>query len=106
PEVAIHLNLSPDHLDRHGNLESYGRAKLAIFRNQVPGDVAVLNADDAETGRLNPPGEASLLRFSAAGLPDVEITLAGDEIRVDGKTPIETSELQVLGSHNVANAMA
>ena len=48
PEVAIHLNLAPDHLDRHGDFESYGQAKLRIFRNQVAGDVAVLNADDTE----------------------------------------------------------
>ena len=106
PEVAIHLNLSPDHLDRHGDFESYGQAKLAIFRNQVTGDVAVLNADDPAIGQIDPPGEASLVRFSAAGGPDVEITLIEDEIRVDGESLIGTRELRVLGNHNVANAMA
>ena len=42
PHVAVLLNLTPDHLDRHGSFEAYGRAKLRIFENQAAGDTAVV----------------------------------------------------------------
>ena len=46
PQVAVFLNLSPDHLDRHASFEEYGQAKARIFRNQTANDWAVVNADD------------------------------------------------------------
>jgi UDP-N-acetylmuramoylalanine--D-glutamate ligase len=46
PHVAVWLNLSPDHLDRHPSLEAYVAAKARLFANQGPGDWAVVNADD------------------------------------------------------------
>jgi UDP-N-acetylmuramoylalanine--D-glutamate ligase len=46
PHVAVWLNLSPDHLDRHPSLGAYVAAKARIFTNQEPGDWAVVNADD------------------------------------------------------------
>ncbi len=107
PEVAVFLNLAPDHLDRHGDLENYAEAKLAIFRNQVKGDVAVLNAGDPWVAAIDPAGEAAVVRIHAADDGDnVELTLSGDTIQVDGVDLLEVSELQVLGRHNVANAMA
>src|SRR5690606_2874408 len=45
PECAILLNLSPDHLDRHGSFDRYRDAKLRIFENQGPSDLAILNGD-------------------------------------------------------------
>ena len=48
PEAAVLLNVAPDHLDRHGTLEAYLRAKLRMFANQGPGDVAVAPADLAQ----------------------------------------------------------
>ena len=46
PDVAVLLNLSPDHLDRHGDMEGYANAKRRIFRNQGVGDTAVIGVDD------------------------------------------------------------
>jgi UDP-N-acetylmuramoylalanine--D-glutamate ligase len=46
PRVACWLNLTPDHLDRHGHLEGYRKAKLRIFREQQAEDVAVIGVDD------------------------------------------------------------
>ncbi|HYN09519.1 MAG TPA: UDP-N-acetylmuramoyl-L-alanine--D-glutamate ligase [Vicinamibacterales bacterium] len=46
PWIAVLLNLAHDHLDRHGSLEAYGRAKARVFMNQTPADWAVVNADD------------------------------------------------------------
>lgn len=107
PEVAVHLNLAPDHLDRHGDFESYAEAKLAIFRNQTEGDVAVLNAGDPELARIDPPGDAAVVRFhSTEGETGYELTLRDGVIRVDGEALLDVSELQILGNHNIANAMA
>ena len=52
PEVAVVLNITPDHLDRHGSMEAYIAAKQRIFENQRAGDRAVLNADDPYCVRL------------------------------------------------------
>lgn len=49
PDVAVHLNVSPDHLDRHGDLAGYVRAKLHLFDHAAPGAVAVIVADDADS---------------------------------------------------------
>ena len=46
PQVAVLLNLTPDHLDRYHSMEEYGQAKAALLAAQLPGDVAVLNRDD------------------------------------------------------------
>ena len=54
PHVAVMLNLSPNHLDRHPNLEAYAQAKRQIFRNQGGQDYAVLNADDPWVAGLQP----------------------------------------------------
>ena len=56
PHVAVMLNLSPNHLDRHPNLEAYAQAKRQIFRNQRGQDYAVLNADDPWVAGLQADG--------------------------------------------------
>ncbi|HNC06654.1 MAG TPA: UDP-N-acetylmuramoyl-L-alanine--D-glutamate ligase [Solirubrobacterales bacterium] len=104
PEVAVFLNLGPDHLDRHGDMGSYLEAKLRIFANQVEGDVAVLNADDPQVAVSETT--AAKIRFSTAGAEGAELTLDGETILVDGEPLIEVSEMQIIGRHNVANAMA
>lgn len=48
PKLAVFLNLSPDHLDRHPSFEAYARAKAKIFANQTEADFAVVNADDPQ----------------------------------------------------------
>jgi UDP-N-acetylmuramoylalanine--D-glutamate ligase len=105
PECAVFLNLAPDHLDRHGGLDSYREAKLRIFANQGNDDVAVYNADDPGlSGDLG--GCARRVAFCAGADPDCEVALAEGTIFYDGEPLIEASELGVLGEHNVANAMA
>jgi UDP-N-acetylmuramoylalanine--D-glutamate ligase len=104
PEVAVFLNLGPDHLDRHGNLDSYREAKLKIFANQDEGDVAVLNADDPAVTEIETA--AAQVRFTTASAERAEITLDRERIMVDGEPLIEISEMQIIGRHNVANAMA
>lgn len=108
PECAVYLNLAPDHLDRHGSMEEYGRSKRRIFINQVEGDVAVLNEADPAIAGLEPPGRASVVRFLPVGESQnpVDVTNENGVISVDGRSLLPTADLQLIGHHNVANAMA
>ena len=58
PWIAVLLNLSSDHLDRHGSMEDYAAAKARIFENQTEDDYAVINADDPQTLALARAGRA------------------------------------------------
>ncbi len=66
PRLALFLNLSADHLDRHASFEEYRDAKARIFRNQTAEDWAVVNADDATVLALARASRARLCLFSAA----------------------------------------
>ncbi|HEB89090.1 MAG TPA: UDP-N-acetylmuramoyl-L-alanine--D-glutamate ligase [Deltaproteobacteria bacterium] len=63
PRTALFLNLSPDHLDRHGDLEGYLATKARIFARQGAGDSAILNGDDARIRDLGLPGSVERLEF-------------------------------------------
>jgi UDP-N-acetylmuramoylalanine--D-glutamate ligase len=65
-EIAVILNITPDHLDRHHTFEAYVAAKSRIFENQTAGDFAVLNADDPTCAKLSPATEAQKFWFSRA----------------------------------------
>jgi UDP-N-acetylmuramoylalanine--D-glutamate ligase len=67
PEVALFLNLSPDHLDRHPSFQEYAEAKARIFRNQTSADWAVVNADDPAVMALAGRGQARVLPFRGEG---------------------------------------
>src|SRR5882672_3853948 len=58
PWIAVMLNLSPDHLDRHATFQAYGSAKARIFENQDASDYAVINADDPAVLELARRGKA------------------------------------------------
>jgi UDP-N-acetylmuramoylalanine--D-glutamate ligase len=106
PECAVFLNLAPDHLDRHGDLGSYLEAKLRIFANQGNDDVAVYNAGDPALAGTDLGGCARRVAFCQGAAPDCEVALAEGTIFYDGAPLLATSELGLLGEHNVANAMA
>ena len=66
PRVAVVLNVTPDHLDRHRTLEAYAEAKARLFARQAEDDAAVLNADDPAYARFRAAARARVLPFSAA----------------------------------------
>ena len=66
PWIAVMMNFSPDHLDRHPNVEAYAAAKGRIFENQTEDDWAVINADDPTVLRLAKSGRARIRHFSQA----------------------------------------
>ena len=106
PECAVFLNLAPDHLDRHGDLESYLAAKLRIFANQGNDDVAVYNADDPFLADVDLGGCARRVAFCRGAAPDCEVAVAEGTIFYDGEPLLAVAELGLFGEHNVANAMA
>jgi UDP-N-acetylmuramoylalanine--D-glutamate ligase len=106
PECAVFLNLAPDHLDRHHDLESYLAAKLRVFANQGNDDVAVFNADDPELAGVDLGGCARRVAFCRGAGPDCEVALAEGTIFYDGEPLLAVDELGLLGEHNAANAMA
>ncbi len=106
PECAVFLNLAPDHLDRHRDLDSYLAAKLRIFANQGNDDVAVYNADDPALADTDLGGCARRIAFCRGGAPECEVAIAEGTIFYDGEPLLATSELGLFGEHNVANALA
>ena len=102
PEAAVLLNLSPDHLDRHGTYDQYVAAKLRIFANQGNYDVAVAPADLPGVDDLG--GCARRVTFGAGPGPDLS-ERAGHLWW--GEAPLmPVEELALPGAHNVKNAMA
>ncbi len=110
PWIAILLNVTPDHLDRHRTQEQYQAAKRRIFENQTRQDWMVVNADDPIVGAMALEAKARLCEFSLRHEVDQGIYLEGEMVRgrLDGKTDIvlERNEIPMRGQHNVANAMA
>lgn len=108
--VAILLNLTPDHLDRHGSVEQYLEVKARIFENQTEEDIAILNWDDPLVRSLAPRLKAKVLFFSPTRFLDEGISLAGEEIvyALDGKKTVvlRRQDLILRGNHNLENVMA
>jgi UDP-N-acetylmuramoylalanine--D-glutamate ligase len=110
PECAVFINLAPDHLDRHGSLGAYLEAKLRIFANQGNDDVAVYNAQIPELRGRDLGGCARRIRFcpaeSEAADPDCVLSMRDEVIFAEDEPLLHAGELQLLGAHNVENAMA
>jgi UDP-N-acetylmuramoylalanine--D-glutamate ligase len=109
PDIAVHLNLTPDHLDRYRSLDDYGAAKARIFENQREAQVAVLNADDPLVARIRP--RARRFAFSRSRAPKLGAWLVDGLFISDvtGKGPrviARRADLALPGTHNVENALA
>ena len=115
--VRVHgaalLNLTPDHLDRYAGMEAYAAAKARIFRNQEPGDVAVVNADDPWTLRMAAGARGRRFGFTLRAelqTPEGLVGLAGPaeggfRLGFAGVT-LRLANRALRGAHNLANAMA
>jgi UDP-N-acetylmuramoylalanine--D-glutamate ligase len=101
PEAAVLLNLSPDHLDRHGTYEAYVAAKLRIFVNQGNDDVAVAPAD------LPVEDLGGCARRALFGVgPGPELSERAGYLWWDEEPILAVDEIALPGEHNVQNAMA
>jgi UDP-N-acetylmuramoylalanine--D-glutamate ligase len=110
PHVAVFLNLSPNHLDRHPSMEAYAQAKRQIFRNQQADDYAILNLDDPAVAALAPSLAARKVFFSRRQpLPDGVFVSDGQVIYRVGhleRVLFETREVGLRGAFNLEDALA
>lgn len=108
--IAILLNITPDHLDRHGTVENYLAAKARIFENQTSEDLAILNWDDQAVRALGPDLKAKVLYFSPTTYLEEGISLQGENIVYSENGHVtqvlNKKDLQIRGSHNLENVMA
>lgn len=110
PRGAAILNLSPDHLDRYGEMENYIAAKARIFENQETDDFLVLNADDAQVYALGEKAVCRKVYFSldkkvAKGAYTMDGTLYVSD-GIDEIAVCRVDEIGIKGPHNVQNALA
>ena len=110
PNVAICLNVTPNHLDRYDSFTDYAAAKHRIFMNQTADDVAVLNADNEITASWGTGLKANVVMFSVERELDEGLFLRGRELvcRANGKEKVLTTrdDIFLRGLHNVENVLA
>jgi UDP-N-acetylmuramoylalanine--D-glutamate ligase len=104
--IAVALNVTQDHLDRHHSFERYAAAKARVFETQAPGDWAVLNADDRVTSQYASRTPGRPVWFSLTREVTPGIWLDGDLLRFDGKPLLAAGEIPLRGRHNIENVMA
>jgi len=110
PWIAVLLNLSSDHLDRHATEEEYAAAKARIFRNQGAGDWAVVNADDPRAVALAAGTRAQRFDFALDAPLEDGVTVAGDHIverRHGVSRPVmPRAAVRLPGRHLLADVLA
>ncbi len=111
PEVSAILNLTPDHLNRHGSMEAYGQAKARIAGKQTEDDFLVINLDDPLAYALAADTDAVVIPFSRKTEPEYGAYLDDTSIIVkglDGKKHFicDKADLRIIGDHNVENVLA
>jgi UDP-N-acetylmuramoylalanine--D-glutamate ligase len=110
PRIAVILNITPDHLDRHKTFDNYVNAKARIFENQGAGDFTVLNADDATTAGLAGRTRARIFWFSRKKQVERGALVRGGHIYFrDDKGEQEimaAGDVPLKGAHNLENVLA
>jgi UDP-N-acetylmuramoylalanine--D-glutamate ligase len=109
PKVAVVLNISPNHLDRHKTLTEYVAAKENIFRNQKAGDFLVLNYDDAHTRAMAKKTRSNVIFFSRGPIENGIYADEGFIYRAKGKARqklMPARRFKLRGDHNLSNILA
>lgn len=122
PRVGVLLNITPDHLDRYASYEAYVDSKMSLFKNQQPGDVAVVNGDDpviagwlGKEARQHSPWllRGEIRQYSVCETTGRAGALSGTKVRIvaEGEAGKKTEEYELAGTPldqapNTENAMA
>jgi len=119
PAVGVFINLTPDHLDRHGTMERYLACKAGLFARQGPDDVAVLNLADPAVAKLGMELSAHrngprIAYFSVAGSgpggPEGDLLpqswVEAGQVFLEGEPVVPVSEIRLPGRHNLENCLA
>ncbi|MFZ5647233.1 MAG: UDP-N-acetylmuramoyl-L-alanine--D-glutamate ligase [Bacillota bacterium] len=110
PRVGLILNLTPDHLDRHGDMAGYAEAKIRISMNQQDGDFLILNYDDPNIREMKGQGKGDVIFFSRRHILEKGVFVQDNAITVSsgGKVfrVMDAGDLKIPGLHNLENALA
>jgi UDP-N-acetylmuramoylalanine--D-glutamate ligase len=111
PRAGVLLNLTQDHLDRHGSMERYLECKARLFERQGRGDVAVLNVSDPAVSAFGrrleaQPEPPEILYFSTEGPVGAVSWLDGGRLYLLGRDVAAVEELPLRGKHNMENCLA
>lgn len=112
PKIAVVLNITPDHLDRHGSFANYAAAKTKITGQQDADDFLVLNAEDKATQMVAAKTKAQIFWFSATRQIKQGTFVHGESLffkASETATPepiLPIAEIPLKGSHNVENVLA
>ncbi|MEM6528674.1 MAG: UDP-N-acetylmuramoyl-L-alanine--D-glutamate ligase [Chloroflexota bacterium] len=114
PQIAAILNLTPNHLDRHGTMEAYTAAKANIIAHQSPDDVAVLGHDDSGSYGLYDDVQGDLLWFSSESMISDGAFLLGQRLMLVGDANpsgeaqmiCDYKDVPLRGEHNLRNVLA
>ncbi|MCC7209396.1 MAG: UDP-N-acetylmuramoyl-L-alanine--D-glutamate ligase [Anaerolineae bacterium] len=114
PHIALVLNVTPNHLDRHGSMEAYMAAKAHVFLHQSPDDAAIFGYDDPGAHALSRSAPGQVLYFSARDLVADGAFLAGNRLMVVGAGSPDRQphvvctrdDIRLRGEHNVLNVLA
>ncbi len=100
PRISVHLNLTPDHLDRYATMEEYEIAKWQVFRNQTADDFAIVN-----TNLRLPLMAAQKITFNVTG-EAADYQLIDGWLVAHGEQVLEQSRTHLIGPHNAENMLA
>lgn len=106
PQFACLLNITPDHLEHHGGMRNYIKAKGKVFKQQRAGDVFVINGTDVSCAQLSAKAKSRVMAFSTQPkhLLKTDVFFDGDELVFSDGHQLRPPRLK--GIHNVENAMA
>ena len=105
-DIAVCLNVTPDHLDRYATFEDYVAAKGRLFETQSEDAFAILNADDEHCVEFAKRTRARVLWFSARRRATPGVWVEDGEIRYQGEPVMRTEEILMRGKHNWENVLA
>ncbi len=106
PDVAVLLNITPDHINRYNSFEDYTLSKVNIFKNQTATDTAVLFMDSVEIMHNTKEIKANKLYFSLQNNETAYAYPVDNYIQFGPTTKVPLANLETKGPHNYANAMA
>ena len=106
PRGAALLNLTPDHLNRHGTMQAYGMLKEGMLRNQNKVDFFVYNADDAFCVEVASRAQARAVPFSRTQVLANGAWMQDGQLMLEGRALCKAEEMNLPGPHNLENALA
>jgi UDP-N-acetylmuramoylalanine--D-glutamate ligase len=106
PEIGVLTNLAPDHLDRYPDVAAYYADKRLLYRNASDANVWVTNGDDPASLDLVRGIRGRHVRFAVAGPADAWYDGRARSLMIGGSALLPRDALELLGLHNVANALA